>query len=211
MQKASTVSVRDAVEALAEGKLVAFPTDTVWGLAADATNDEAVAGIFTAKGRSILAPLAVLVIDAGAAEKLAVFNRPARALAREFWPGALTLVLRRRPSAILSGLVSSGLPTVAVRVPAHPLTLELLSAYGKPLAVTSANPSGAASSKTAREVADSLGDATAVILDSGPPPGGVESTVVAAEEDKLKIIRAGAIPANALPGLVDVPVVGGDE
>lgn len=211
MQIANTVELRDAIAALEEGKLVAFPTDTVWGLAADACNDEAVADIFAAKGRSILAPLAVLVPDAGAAEELAIFNHPARALAREFWPGALTLVMRRRPSAVLSGLVTSGLPTLGLRVPDHPLALELLNAFGKPLAVTSANPSGAASGCTAREVAEGLGDSVALILDGGPTPLGADSTVVAANEDELKILRAGAVPEESLSEIVDVPVVSKDK
>lgn len=211
MQDTKTASVRDAVEALADGKLIAFPTDTVWGLAADATNDLAVAQIFTAKGRSILQPLAVLVSNAGDAEKLAVFNGSARKLAREFWPGALTLVLRRRPRAELSGLVTSGLTTIGVRVPAHPLTLELLNAFGKPLAVTSANPSGEASGTSASTVADNLGEDLALILDREPGPGGVESTVVAAEEEALKILRQGAISPDALADLVDVPVIKDDQ
>lgn len=203
-----TAGVGEAVEALGEGKLVAFPTDTVWGLAADATNDDAVAEIFAAKGRPILQPLAVLLANAGEAEKLAVFNHPARALAREFWPGALTLVLRRRPTAAISALVTSGLATIGLRVPAHPLVLELLEACDAPLAVTSANPSGAASAISAQAVAKDLGDEVALILDGEPAPGGVESTVVAAEEDHLQILRLGAISAKALTETVDVPVAG---
>lgn len=211
MQEVKTAGIRDAVEALEEGKLVAFPTDTVWGLAADATNHMAVAEIFTAKGRPILQPLAVLVPDTGAAEKLAVFNHSARKLAREFWPGALTLVLRRRPRAGLSGLVTSGLTTIGLRIPDHPLALELLNAFGKPLAVTSANLSGVASGTTASAVADSLGASLALILDGEPGPGGVESTVVAAEEDALKILREGVISTKMLAGVVDIPVTVGDE
>lgn len=211
MQDEKTPGVQDAVEALADGKLIAFPTDTVWGLAADASNDLAVAQVFTAKGRPILQPLAVLVPNAGDAEKLAVFNGSARKLAREFWPGALTLVLRRRPRAGLSGLVTAGLATIGVRVPAHPLALEILNAFGKPLAVTSANPSGEASGIDARGVADSLGDALALILDVEPGPGGVESTVVAAEEEALKILRQGAVSIKMLSGVVDIPVTVGDK
>ncbi len=208
VQKKMTANVGEAAAALGEGKLVAFPTDTVWGLAADATNDDAVAEIFAAKGRPILQPLAVLLADAGEAEKLAVFNHPARALAREFWPGALTLVLRRRASAAVSALVTSGLATIGLRVPAHPLVLELLEACNAPLAVTSANPSGAASAITREEVAKDLGDKVTLILDGDPAPAGVESTVVAAEDDHLQILRLGAISAKALAEAVNVPVAG---
>ncbi|MCH8861378.1 MAG: threonylcarbamoyl-AMP synthase [Proteobacteria bacterium] len=205
-----TANVSEAAATLGQGKLVAFPTDTVWGLAADATNDNAVAEIFAAKGRPILKPLAVLLANAGEAEKLAVFNRPARALARKFWPGALTLVLRRRPSAAISALVTSGLATIGLRVPAHPLVLELLEACDTPLAVTSANPSGAASAISSEAVAKDLGDKVALILDGDPAPGGVESTVVAAEEDHLQILRLGAVSARALAETVDVPITGPD-
>lgn len=204
----TTAGISEAVAALLTGKLVAFPTDTVWGLAADAASDEAVAELFTAKGRSILQPLAVLLADREQAENLAIFNHPARALAAEFWPGAVTLVLPRHPDAPLSGLVSAGLPTVGLRVPAHPLALELLTAFGKPLAVTSANPSGAASAVTADAVARGLGDAVALILDGEPAPAGVESTVVSAEKDKLTILRAGAVATDALAEIAQVPVTG---
>lgn len=211
MQKNMTTDIGAAAEALGEGRLVAFPTDTVWGLAADATNDDAVAEIFTTKGRPILQPLAVLLASAGDAEKLAVFNRPARALAREFWPGALTIVLRRRPSAAVSGLVTSGLTTIGLRVPAHSLALELLNAVGGPLAVSSANPSGAEAAVSATEVAKEMSGAGVLILDGDPAPGGVESTVVAAEEDGLKILRLGAVSAAELAAKVDVPVTGPDN
>lgn len=208
MRNIKTGDISQAVKALGEGKLVAFPTDTVWGLAADAANDEAVAELFIAKGRPILQPLAILLPNREMAGKLAIFNDPASALASEFWPGALTLVLPQRPGVPVSPLVSAGLPSVGLRVPAHPLAQDLLNAFGRPLAVTSANPSGEASAVTAGEVAEGLGDAVALILEGEPTPAGVESTVVSTEEDKVNILRAGAVAAKTLAEVVEVPVTG---
>ena len=140
--------LRAAAGLLRAGELVAFPTETVYGLGGDARNDRAVAGIFAAKGRPAFNPLIVHVAALADAERLAIFTTEARALAARFWPGPLTLVLPRRPDSGLSALATAGLPTVALRVPAHPLAHRLLAAFGGPVAAPSANPSGRVSATT---------------------------------------------------------------
>ncbi|MFZ5710201.1 MAG: L-threonylcarbamoyladenylate synthase, partial [Pseudomonadota bacterium] len=158
------------------GALVAFPTETVYGLGGDARSDIAVARIFEAKGRPRFNPLIVHVADIAAARCQAVFGALAERLAAAFWPGPLTLVLPLRPGAGLSPLVTAGLPTVAVRVPAHPVAQALLHAFGGPVAAPSANPSGYVSPTRASHVLDGLGRRIAAIVDGGPCGVGVEST-----------------------------------
>ena len=167
-----------AAAALREGKLVAFPTETVYGLGGDATSDRAVAAIYAAKGRPSFNPLIVHVGSFTAASRLVEMTPQAEVLARKFWPGALTLVLPRKPRCGLSLLVSAGLDSAASRVPAHPAAQGLLLMCGLPLAAPSANPSGKMSPTRAEHVAATLGDKVAVIIDGGPCKVGIESTVV---------------------------------
>ncbi len=196
---ADAAAVRRAARALRAGALVAFPTETVYGLGADATDDAAVAAVYAAKGRPRVNPLIVHLDGAAAAEREAVFDARARRLAERFWPGPLTLVLRRRPASGLSPLVSAGLDTVALRVPAHPVALELLAAARRPVAAPSANPSGRLSPTTAAHVAAGLGDAVALILDAGRCPIGVESTVVdVSAPDAARLLRPGGVTRAAI-------------
>ena len=187
-----------ASAALREGRLVAFPTETVYGLGGDATSDRAVAAIYAAKGRPSFNPLIVHVGSAAAASRLVEMTPEAELLARLFWPGALTLVLPRKPRTKLSLLVSAGLDSAAIRVPAHPAAQGLLSMCGLPLAAPSANPSGAISPTRAEHVAATLGDKVAMILDGGPCRVGLESTVVSLLGPKPVILRPGGITVEQL-------------
>jgi L-threonylcarbamoyladenylate synthase len=191
-----------AAALLRAGRLVAFPTETVYGLGGDATNDHAVAGIFAAKARPRFNPLIVHVPDLAEAEILAVFNEPARRAAARFWPGPLSLVLPRQPAAKLSLLASAGLDTVAVRVPAHPVAHALLRAAGCPVAAPSANRSGRVSPTEAAHVAEDFGDNVALILDDGPTAVGLESTVLDLTGDTPALLRPGAITLEALTELL---------
>jgi L-threonylcarbamoyladenylate synthase len=182
-----------AASALCAGRLVAFPTETVYGLGADATNDRAVAAIFAAKRRPRFNPLIVHLADRAAASALACWSAAAERLAARFWPGPLTLVLPRAPDSPLSLLVSAGLDTVALRVPAHPLAHALLEACALPIAAPSANPAGAISATTADDVAQSLGDRIDLILDGGPCPIGLESTVVDLAGPAPRLLRPGGL------------------
>lgn len=178
---------------LREGGLVVFPTETVYGLGADATNATAVARIFEAKRRPRLNPLIVHVADREAAGRLVVLNDAGGALAQAFWPGPLTLVAPRRPDCPVAALVSAGLDTLAVRVPAHPLAHALLEACAVPVAAPSANPSGRLSPTRARHVAEALGDAVDLILDGGPTEVGIESTIVDCSAPDPVLLRAGGV------------------
>jgi L-threonylcarbamoyladenylate synthase len=180
------------------GGIVAVPTETVYGLAADACDAAAVARIYAAKGRPAFNPLIVHVASAGAAAKLAVFDDTARALAAAFWPGPLTLVLPLRPEAGIASLVTAGLDTVALRVPAHRAMQALIAASERPLAAPSANRSNGLSPTTAAHVVASLGDAAGLVIDDGPCAAGVESTIVAG----ARILRPGPIPAAAIAALL---------
>jgi L-threonylcarbamoyladenylate synthase len=175
---ADDAGLRAAGEALRGGRLVAFPTETVYGLGGDASSEAAVARIFEAKGRPTFNPLIVHVPLAAEVDALAVMDERAALLGERFWPGPLTLVLPRRPAARLSRLVSAGLPSVAVRVPGHPVARRLLLEAGVPVAAPSANRSGGLSPTRAAHVAASLGDRVDLIVDGGAAPLGLESTVV---------------------------------
>src|SRR5690348_6805560 len=164
---ADAAGIRAAARILKDGRLVAFPTETVYGLGADATNGEAVAAIFAAKGRPRFNPLIVHVPDLEAARRQALFNPLAEKLAARFWPGALTLVLPRRADAGVSLLVSAGLGSVALRVPSHPIAAALLRAVERPLAAPSANASGRITATSAAHVAAELGGRVDLILNGG--------------------------------------------
>ena len=180
------------------GELVAFPTETVYGLGGDATDDRAVAAIFAAKGRPRFNPMIVHVPDLAAAEALAIFDDRARAAARRYWPGPLTLVLTRRADAGVSLLASAGLDTIALRAPAHPVAQSLLRAAGRPIAAPSANRSGRVSPTTAAHVAAELGGQIAVILDGGPAEVGIESTVLDLTGRGPVLLRPGGVALEHL-------------
>lgn len=191
---ADSAGIAAAVHLLRAGGTVAVPTETVYGLAARADSDAAVAAIYRAKGRPDFNPLIVHVSDVAAAEGLAVLDARARALAAAFWPGPLTMVLPRRGDAPLAAAVTAGLPTVALRVPAHPVMRALLVAAGLPLAAPSANRSGCVSPTSAAHVATSLGPKAGLILDGGVTPQGLESTIVALRPGgSWQVLRPGPV------------------
>lgn len=191
-------SIARAAAILRDGGLVAFPTETVYGLGANACADRAVARIFAVKDRPSFNPLIVHVPSAEQARTLVGFNNHADLLAQRFWPGPLTLVLPRLPGCPVSLLVSAGLDSLAVRVPGRPEARALLAAAGVPVAAPSANPSGRVSPTTARHVEDGLGDAVDLILDGGACTVGLESTVVDCTGDAPVLLRTGGITAEAL-------------
>lgn len=202
-----------AARLVADGRLVAFPTETVYGLGADATDERAVAAVFAAKDRPSFNPLIVHAADADAAFALVEAGPVARTLADRFWPGPLTLVCRRRESCPVALLASAGLDTIAVRVPDHPIALSLLRQAGTPIAAPSANRSGAVSPTTAAHVAQSLGQRVALILDGGPCRVGVESTVVDVCGPRPALLRPGGVSAEDLEaaiGPLAVAAVEGD-
>lgn len=192
-----------AAALLRAGGLVAFPTETVYGLGADATSDDAVAGIFAAKDRPQFNPLIVHFTGIEAAEREVLFDDRARRVAAAFWPGPLTLVLPRRPDSRVSLLCSAGLPTQAVRVPAHPVAQRLLAACRLPLAAPSANASGRISPTTAAHVAASLGGRAPLILDGGPCAVGLESTVLDLSGPEAAILRPGIVTTQDLTPILD--------
>lgn len=213
----SRATLAEAARALRAGRLVAFPTETVYGLGGDATNDHAVAAIFALKGRPSFNPLIVHVTDAPAAQRLVDFNARAERLARAFWPGPLTLVLPRRPDCPVSLLASAGLDSLAVRAPAHEVAQALLREVGRPLAAPSANPSGKVSPTTARHVVDGFagpGAATmvepgalapgalALVIDGGPCPIGLESTVIDLCGPLPTVLRPGAVTEEQLAAVI---------
>jgi L-threonylcarbamoyladenylate synthase len=192
-------AIAAAAALIRAGQPVAVPTETVYGLAADATNGEAVARIYAAKGRPSFNPLIVHVRDLAHAEMLGVFDDTARALAAEHWPGPLTLVLPRRDDSGLASLATAGLATVALRCPAHRAMRALLDATGLPLAAPSANASGAISPTRADHVLRTLNGQIALIIDDGATLNGIESTIVSAEDGRIRLLRPGpvTIPAAA--------------
>lgn len=199
-------AIAEGARLVLAGEPVAMPTETVYGLAADATNAEAVARIYAAKGRPSFNPLIVHVPDLAAAEAIGEFDDQARALA-EHWPGPLTLVVPLRADSGIAALVTAGLPTVALRVPSHPAMQALLAATGKPLAAPSANASGRLSPTRAAHVLDSLGGRIPLIIDGGPTERGIESTIVAATGGPLRLLRRGPIQVEAAEaaGAIEAP------
>ena len=198
-----------AVEALRAGGLVAFPTETVYGLGADATADRAVAAIFAAKQRPSFNPLIVHVAEVAMAEALARFDERARHIVHLFWPGPLTLVLPRLPTCPVSLLASAGLPTLAIRVPRHPVAVTLLSRFGRPIAAPSANPSGRLSPTTAAHVAAALGNIAGIVLDGGPTEIGLESTIVDLSGPLPVLLRPGGLAEEAIAAVIG-PLAGPD-
>ncbi|MGE0008860.1 MAG: L-threonylcarbamoyladenylate synthase [Parvibaculaceae bacterium] len=182
-----------AAEALIEGRLVAFPTETVYGLGADATQDKAVARVFAAKDRPSFNPLIVHVASLEDAAALGDFGSEASELAKLFWPGPLTLVVPRRKGCAVSLLASAGLPTIALRVPRHPLAQALLKAARLPVVAPSANPSGRISPTTAAHVREGLGDKVSLILDGGPSDIGLESTIIGFTGGRAVLLRPGGL------------------
>ena len=199
-------TIAEAGRLLRAGHLVAFPTETVYGLGADATNAQAVARIFEAKGRPRFNPLISHVPGIEAARHLAAFTPMAEALARAFWPGPLTLVLRKSPGCPVADLATAGLETIAVRIPGHDVARAILVAAGVPIAAPSANRSGRISPTQAGHVAEELGDACALIVDGGPTGVGLELTVVDATGPKPLLLRPGAVTRDDIERVTGLPV-----
>ena len=197
--QADDVGIARAAELLRGGGLVALPTETVYGLAARADCVDAVARIYEAKGRPSFNPLIVHVSSLDEAETLAEFSEPARDLAASHWPGPLTLVLPRRRDVTLAAAASAGLPTLALRCPAHPVMQAVLAATGLPLAAPSANRSGFVSPTTAEHVLATLNGRIDAVLDAGPTPAGLESTIAAVRDDgRVEVLRPGPIELGAI-------------
>src|SRR6476659_8712315 len=196
-------SIAEASGLILAGEPVAVPTETVYGLAADATNAEAVARIYDAKGRPSFNPLIVHVPDFAAAERIGEFDDAARELASEHWPGPLTLVVPLREGSAIASIVTAGLPTIGLRVPAHPAMQELLRACRRPLAAPSANASGSISPTRAEHVLKSLDSRIPLIIDAGATERGLESTIVAATGGPLRLLRPGPIAIAAEVGSAD--------
>ena len=186
---------------LARGGLVAFPTETVYGLGADARNDRAVAGIFAAKDRPRFNPLIVHVADINTAQTYVEWSDLAQRLADAFWPGPLTMVLPRKPDTGLSALVTADLPTLAIRIPADPVAQALLHAFGGPVAAPSANPSGRISPTTAAHVINGLAGRIDAVIDAGPCAVGVESTILGVSPD-VQLLRVGGIATEDIEAVV---------
>ncbi len=198
--------IAEAAALIRAGAIVAFPTETVYGLGADARSDAAVAAIFAAKGRPAHNPLIVHLDEPRAAEEIALLPPAARRLARRFWPGPLTLVAPRRPGARLAEAATAGLATVALRVPAHPAAQALLAAVGGPVAAPSANPSGRVSATSAAHVLDGLQGRIAAVLDAGPCRVGLESTILGFEGERAVLLRPGGIPAERIEEALGAPL-----
>ena len=202
IEAANSETISQAVQNLRRGKLVGIPTETVYGLGADAANDLAVAAIFAAKARPCFNPLIVHVRDLVHAQTLADFPEQAHMLAAAFWPGPLTLVLPRRAGAHVSLLASAGLETVALRAPAHEIAQALLCRSGLAIAAPSANRSGEISPTTAQHVVEGLGDAIDIVLDAGPARHGIESTIVGFDRSGVLLLRPGAVPRETIEAVV---------
>ena len=196
------MTIEAAARLIREGELVAFPTETVYGLGGDATNERAVAKIFEAKGRPQFNPLISHVLDAGEARRLVQWNETADKLATRFWPGPLTLVLPRAKNSPIALLATAGLDTAAIRAPAHPMAQALIRATGRPIAAPSANRSGSVSPTRAEHVAESLGDRVKLILDGGPCEVGLESTVLDLTTATPTLLRPGGATREAIEAVI---------
>jgi len=204
-------AIEKAVGILKDGGLVAFPTETVYGLGADATSDEAVLGIFAAKNRPAINPLIVHVTDWKMVETYAETDARAKLLAASFWPGPLSIILKRKAGAKLAQAVSAGLDTVALRAPAHPVAQQLIAALGRPIAAPSANRSGTLSPTSPLHVEKSLGDAVPMILAGGKCAIGLESTVIDMTADIPTVLRAGFILPETIADILGEDVHTGYE
>ncbi len=200
-------TIDKAASIILNGGLVAMPTETVYGLAADATNDRAVARVFEAKGRPQFNPLIMHVANIEMAERYVHFPSLAEKLAKAFWPGALTLVLPRRAECAASLLVSAGLNTIAVRMPNHKIAQDLIKVVDRPLAAPSANRSGSISPTQAKHVRDSLSDKVDMILDGGASSIGVESTIVKIDGENATILRPGGIARDDIESILGKPLI----
>jgi L-threonylcarbamoyladenylate synthase len=207
IRAADALAVAEAAAHLRSGNIVAVPTETVYGLAADASNADAVAKIYAAKGRPDFNPLIVHVPDMEAAEAIAHFDDRAASLADAFWPGPLTLVLPIKADANIAPAVTAGLPTIALRCPAHPIMRALLLASGLVVAAPSANRSGGISPTTAAHVAASLSDAVPLIIDAGACRAGLESTIVAMRADGWQILRPGPVTSEQIQTVLGTPPI----
>lgn len=196
----SDESINEAARLIAHGEPVAVPTETVYGLAADANNAAAVARIYQAKGRPAFNPLIVHVSSFAEANRLVALGPQQLALAQSHWPGPLTLVAPLRFGSGIASIVTAGLPTLAVRVPSHRAMRALMAATGRPLAAPSANSSGSISSTRAAHVVRSLAGRIPLIIDDGPCPGGIESTIIAESDGKLRLLRRGPVEIDAQAG-----------
>ena len=201
-------ALNQAVSLLKDGKLVAIPTETVYGLAADSTNAGAVAAIYTAKGRPDFNPLIVHVSSLAKAQTIAKFDEPALLLAEKFWPGPLTLVLPKDDNCPATAAVTAGLSTIAIRCPAHPIMRDILESGDLILAAPSANRSGGISPTRAEHVAASLEQGVSLIVDGGPTEQGLESTIVAVRENGYEILRHGPVTAEQLFEILGAPLGG---
>lgn len=203
--------IERAVAVLARGGLVAFPTETVYGLGADATNADAVARLYAVKGRPLGHPVIVHIAAVDQLDEVALApSGAARALAAACWPGPLTLVVPRRPGAVVDA-VTGGRDTVGVRVPAHPLALDLLGRFARGVAAPSANRFGRVSPTTAEHVVADLGDDVDFVLDGGPCAVGVESTIVACLDDRVAVLRVGGVPIARVAAIVGCEVALADR
>jgi L-threonylcarbamoyladenylate synthase len=199
---ADAAAIKTAAQCLAAGGLVAFPTETVYGLGADATNGQAVAKLYAAKGRPSFNPLIVHVSDIAAARRLAHFDADAERLAAAFWPGPLTLVLPKQADCPVSDLATAGLESIAVRVPDHPVARDLIATLGKPVVAPSANRSGHVSPTTAEHVLTDLRGRIDLVVDGGAASVGVESTIIACLGGTPMLLRPGGLSRNAIEALL---------
>ncbi|MBT3238506.1 MAG: threonylcarbamoyl-AMP synthase [Rhodospirillaceae bacterium] len=211
LKTATPEAIAEAAEAIGAGRLVAFPTETVYGFGCDARNDAAVAAVYDAKQRPQFNPLIIHFTDQQSAMDAVVFNDIATKLSDAFWPGALTLVLPRSEDCTVSLLASAGLDTLAVRVPNHPIAHTLIEASGSPIAAPSANRSGEISPTTAGHVLDGLGDAVDIILDGGPCTVGLESTVVDLSTDAPTLLRPGGICQEDIEDIIGPLAIAGSD
>jgi L-threonylcarbamoyladenylate synthase len=206
MRPADAAGIAEAAALLAKGDIAAIPTETVYGLAADAADALAVAKVYAAKGRPGFNPLIVHVAGRAMAGRYALFDPLAERLAAAFWPGPLTLVLPLRPDAPVASLVTAGLPTIALRVPAHPAMQGVIRALGRGVAAPSANASGRLSPTRASHVVGSLEGRVPLVLDAGPCAAGLESSIVSLADGRARLLRQGAVPREAIEALLGTPL-----
>lgn len=207
---ATPAAIKRAAQALCNGELVAFPTETVYGLGADATSAEAVARLYAAKGRPRFNPLISHLADPDAVHELAETDERAELLAETLWPGALTLVLPRRPGGAVCDLACAGLDSIAIRMPAHPVARALIAAAGRPIVAPSANRSGSVSATAVSHVMDDLGGLIRFIVAGGRPEAGIESTIIDLTGQHARLLRPGGIPRADIERLIG-PLNGGDD